>query len=106
VDLAKELGKRECYTTGIIFTGRVGNQKPVRRVTLNKMKCGDTSGYRNGNNLVMGWKDKRVVLMVSTYHDTSMEKVVSVQKEGQQKEILKPMCVCLLHEIHGWCRPQ
>jgi hypothetical protein len=89
VDLAKEFDKRECYTTGTIIAGRVGNPKTVRQEALKKMKCGDISGYRNGNILVMGWKDKRVVLMISTYHDTSMEKVVTVQKGGQQKEILK-----------------
>jgi hypothetical protein len=38
-----------------------------------------------GNVLIMGWKDKRVVLMMSTYHDTSMEKMVTTQKRGQQK---------------------
>jgi hypothetical protein len=31
--------------------------------------------------------------MISTYHDTTMEKVVTVQKGGQQKEILKLVCV-------------
>jgi hypothetical protein len=65
----------------------------VRKGALKKMKCGDISGYRNGNIFVMGWKDKRVVLMISTYHDTSMEKVVTVQKGGQQNEIQKPVCV-------------
>jgi hypothetical protein len=90
VDLAKELDKRECYTTGTIIARRVGNSKLVRQVALKKMKCGDISGYRNVNILVMGWKDKRVVLIVSTYHDTSMEKF---QKRGKQKEIQKPVCV-------------
>jgi hypothetical protein len=82
VDLTKELEKRECYTTGTIIAGRVGNPKPVRQEALKKMKCGDISGYRNGNILVMGWKGKRVGLMISTYHDPSMGKVVTVQKGG------------------------
>jgi hypothetical protein len=93
LDLAKELDKSKCYTAGTIIAGRVGNPKPVRQGALKKMKCGDISGYGNGNILLMGWKDKRVVLMTSMYHDTSMEKVVTVQKVGQQKEILKPVCV-------------
>jgi hypothetical protein len=52
VDLAKEMGKRECYATGIIISGRVGNPKPVRHGALKKMKCGDIFGHRNGNILV------------------------------------------------------
>jgi hypothetical protein len=92
VNLAKELNKRECYTTGTIIAGRVGNPKPVRQRALKKMKFGDISGYRNGNILVMGWKDKTVVPLYPRIM-TSMEKVVTVQKGGQQKEILKPVCV-------------
>ena len=49
--------------------------------------------YRNGNLLVMGWKDKRVVLMVSTYHDTEMRNKVTVDKGGKQREVRKPACV-------------
>jgi hypothetical protein len=41
----------------------------------------------------MGWKDKRIVLMMSVYHDISVEKVVTVQKGGQWKEIQKPAFV-------------
>jgi hypothetical protein len=40
----------------------------------------------------MGWKHKRVVLM-SAYHDVSLEKMLTIQKVGQQKEIKKPVCV-------------
>jgi hypothetical protein len=37
-------------------------------------------------------KDKRVV-MISMYHGVSMEKVVIIEKGGQQKEIEKSVCV-------------
>jgi hypothetical protein len=36
---------------------------------------------------MMGWKDKRVVLMIRMYHDVIMEKVLTIEKGGQQKEI-------------------
>jgi hypothetical protein len=49
--------------------------------------------YRSGNVLLMGWKDKRVVLMISTFHDTSTEKRVNIQNEVKKK--LKNQCVCL-----------
>jgi hypothetical protein len=60
---------------------------------MNKMKSGDIFAYRSGNVLLMGWKNKRVVLMLSTNNDTSMENKVTIQKGGQQKEIQKPVCV-------------
>ncbi|XP_023724806.1 piggyBac transposable element-derived protein 4 isoform X2 [Cryptotermes secundus] len=93
VKLAQELDNQKCHTTGTIIADRVGNPKPVRQGAMKKMKSGDTCSYRSRNVLLMGWKDKRVVLMMSTYHDTSMEKIVTIQKGGQQKEIQKPVCV-------------
>ena len=33
----------------------------------------------------MGWKDKKVVLMMSTYHDTEMRNKVTVHKGGKQE---------------------
>jgi hypothetical protein len=56
---------------------------------MKKLKSGDTCAYRSGNVLIMGWKDKRVVLMMSTYHDTSMEKTVTIQKGGATERYSK-----------------
>jgi hypothetical protein len=81
VQLAEELDNQKCHTTGTIIAGRVGTPKPVRKGARKKMKSGDTFAYRRRNILLMGWKCKSVVLM-SAYHDTSMEKIVTVQKEG------------------------
>lgn len=92
-DLSQELDKRQCHTTGTIIAGRVGNPKPVRQGVLKKLKSGEISAYRNGNVLVMGWRDKRVVIMISTYHDTAMQAVQTIQKGNVQKEIKKPVCV-------------
>ena len=57
------------------------------------MKRGETCGYRNGNVLVLAWKDKRQVTMVSTYHDTKMEKVGTIEKGEQEVETNKSVCV-------------
>ena len=43
--------------------------------------------------LILAWKDKRQVTMVSTYHDIQMEKVGTIEKGGQEVEINKPVCV-------------
>jgi hypothetical protein len=90
VQLAQEVVNRK-YQIGTITAGRVGNPKPVRQGAMKKMKSGDTCAHRSGNVLIMGWKDKRTVLMMSTYHDTSMEKMVTIQNGDQQKEIQKPI---------------
>jgi hypothetical protein len=60
---------------------------------MKKIKSDDTCAYRSGNVLIKGSKDKRAVFMMSTYRDTSKEKMVIIQKGEQQKEIQKPVCV-------------
>jgi hypothetical protein len=60
---------------------------------MKKMKSGVTFACRSVNVLLVDWKDKRVVLMMSAYHDTSVEKIVTIQKGGPQKEIKKPVCI-------------
>jgi hypothetical protein len=57
---------------------------------MKKMKGGDTC-LQKRNVLQMGWKDKRVVFM-STYDDTSMGKIVTIQKGASRKKF-KPQCV-------------
>jgi hypothetical protein len=61
---------------------------------MKKMKSGDTFSYRSGNVLLIGWKDKWVVLMMSTYHDTSMEKIVTIQTGGEATERNSEANVC------------
>jgi hypothetical protein len=70
-----------------VIAGREGNSKSLRHVAIKKMKSGDSWAYSSGNILIIGWKDKKVMLMMSTYNDTPMEKMVTVQKESQRKEI-------------------
>jgi hypothetical protein len=73
----------------------------VRQGAMKKTKSGDR------NILIMGWKDKRVVLMMSTYHDTSVEENGDHSERGN-KEIQKPVCVldytknmgCVDHSDH------
>jgi hypothetical protein len=68
---------------------------------MKKMKSGATFAYRREIVLLMGWKDKRVVLMMSTYHDTSMEKT------GDHSERNSKANECTqLYKAYGWCRSQ
>jgi hypothetical protein len=85
VQLAQELDNQKCHTTSTIIVGIVGSRKPVRQEAIRKMKNGDTYAQRSGNVLLMGWKDMRVLLKMCTYHNTSTEKMMTIQKVGQQK---------------------
>ena len=89
VELAQELVKKQCHTTGTIIARRSGNPNEIRwGGSEKKEESGDTCAFRNGNVLIMGWKDKRAVLMISTLHNTEMQ-----MKGGQQREVEKPACV-------------
>lgn len=85
VDLAQELDKKECHMTGTIIAGRVGNPPQVKQGAIKKMKSGGICAYRNGNILAMGWKDKILVIMITTFHDIKMDKVATIEKGNIQK---------------------
>jgi hypothetical protein len=78
----KEFNNRKFHTTAVSIAGRVSNPKRLRQGAMKKKESGDTWAYRSGNVLLMGSKDKRVMLMMSTYNDTPMEKMVTIQKGG------------------------
>jgi hypothetical protein len=98
------LDSRKCYTAGTVIAGRVGSPEPVKQGAMKKMKSGGTCAYRDGSVLIMGWEDK-MVLMMSSYHDTSVEKVVTVQKGSSRKKFKSP-CVFLLYNTYECCRLQ
>jgi hypothetical protein len=41
---------------------------------MKKMKSGDNCTYGSGNILIMGWKDTKMMLIMSTYRDKSLGK--------------------------------
>ncbi|MGH0115633.1 UNVERIFIED_CONTAM: hypothetical protein FKN15_037956 [Acipenser sinensis] len=44
--------------------------------------------------MVLGWKYKRLVLMLSTFHDTDCEKIQCTIKTGAIEELDKPSVIC------------
>ncbi|MGH0175536.1 UNVERIFIED_CONTAM: hypothetical protein FKN15_069236 [Acipenser sinensis] len=44
--------------------------------------------------MVLGWKDKRLVLMLSTFHGSDCEKVQRTIKQGEIQELDKPSVIC------------
>ncbi|MGH0129175.1 UNVERIFIED_CONTAM: hypothetical protein FKN15_037615 [Acipenser sinensis] len=49
---------------------------------------------KDNNVVVLGWKDKRLVLMLSTFHGSDCEKVQRTIKRGEIQELDKPSVIC------------
>ena len=59
------------------------------------MRAGDIIARDNGKDLVLAWKDKRVVKAISTKHDASTTTVTRRKKRGGgvMEEVTKPTCI-------------
>lgn len=64
-ELAKELLKIDCLLTRTVMTNRIG-LPPGMKERGKKMKKGDIISKRKGSTLIVSWKDKRAVHMLST----------------------------------------
>lgn len=76
VDLAKRLLDRNTNMVGTLRANRRGNPPEV---VGKKLKKGEVVAQQKEGVLVLKWKDKRDLLMISTKHDNSC---VDVQKRG------------------------
>jgi hypothetical protein len=54
-----------------MMTNRRGMPNEMKKGAGKKMKKGDFLANRKGDQLVLSWKDKRVVIMLSTKHTGS-----------------------------------
>ena len=59
------------------------------------MKAGETVSVDNGKVMVIAWKDRRVVTVLSTKHNGSLAAITRRRKKGcgETEEILKPLCI-------------
>ena len=51
--------------------------------------------------MALGWHDKRAVLMLSTWHNADVKTISQVIREGQQKDVEKPLVICDYTEHMG-----
>lgn len=79
-ELARELLKMKCFITGTVMTNRVGLPIGLKR-DQKKMTRGQMFAKRKGDLLVLSWKDKRVVTMLTTKHKGSQQEMTSVQSK-------------------------
>jgi len=70
--LAKELLKQNCYLTGTIMTNKRGLPVNIKKPRL---VIGSKIAYRKNNTLVLAWRDKRIVTMLSTMFTSSSQSV-------------------------------
>lgn len=83
-ELAGELLKIGCNLTGTVMTNRSG-MPPGLKAKGKKMKTGDIYSQRKGSTLVLSWKDKRAVHMLSTFSKGSMKHVTNVPSKWPNK---------------------
>ena len=86
VALAEYLIKKNTYIIGTLKENRKGNPKELLK---KKLKKGEAAFKRKGPVLVVNWKDKRNVRMISTKHRHAM--VENTNKRGNKK--IKPQCI-------------
>lgn len=86
VKLAEFLHERKTHVVGTLRNNRKGNPKKVISCKLRK---GEMTFQRKGNVMVLKWKDKREVLLISTLHKLDVEEAVN--KRGKKK--MKPTVV-------------
>lgn len=89
-ELASELMKINTNLTGTVMTHRVGMPRGLK-AKYKKMKKGDLFSFRKGNTVVVSWKDKRVVTLLSTKSKGSKRNVTDVpNKWPNQPPVTKP----------------
>jgi hypothetical protein len=65
---------------------------PSLKAKASRMKKGDTVFCRKGDVLLLVWKDKRDVRMISTIHDTSVSNTGKKNRKTGE-DIVKPVCI-------------
>ena len=89
--LARELLQRQVSLIGTIQKNRVGLPREVKQLKLRNL---ERKAYRHSDDLMaLGWKDKRLVLMLSSWHnaDTTLH---HRWVKGKGEEIEK-LCVII-----------
>lgn len=90
VALTTQLVREKVHVCGTLRTNR-GEPQEIK--TANPAK-GEVVAVQNGEVMVMAWKDKRIVKMVSTLHNDEMAEV-GVRRRGHRERVVesKPKCI-------------
>lgn len=89
VALAENLYSKGFHYTGTIQLNRIGI--PPQAKNVRGMQRGDISAYRKNNVLILTWRDKRIVSMISTYSKGNESKTVNVR--ARPNPVSKPAVI-------------
>ncbi|KAG5900137.1 hypothetical protein JTB14_012810 [Gonioctena quinquepunctata] len=93
MDLAEELLNINSHPTGIIMSNRCGLPEDIRRKRL-RLPLPDTVTYMKDEKIMLlMWKDKRNVHVLSTFHAAETQLVQRIKRTGQIEEIQKPIAI-------------
>ena len=89
--LALELSQLKVHLTGTVQKSRKGLPSQAKKKM--KLKKHEVVAFTNDNKVMfLAWQDKRQVLMLSTYHDTTTQTVNKTSKIGTTS-VEKPTCI-------------
>lgn len=112
LDLAKVLHDWKVHLTGTIMTHRKGLPEEVRpqRKTKNqkksvskiKLQKGEIKSYIKDDKFsLLLWKDKNLVVMLSTLYGNATQAVSRIKKNGVREVIKKPTVICKYNKSMG-----
>lgn len=91
IPLAQELLKLNCYLTGTINTNRKYIPAMIKKPALTKNNI--VAAYRSGAILLLAWRDKRIVTMLSSYNTSGTTITERRKKQAGTVNIVKPNVV-------------
>ena len=80
----------DMHHTETLLPNRKGNPQEVKK--RKKLKLHKSKSFKCGDEMVLLWRDKRNVLMVSNYYDNTMEEV-SRKTAATTEKFLKPKLI-------------
>jgi hypothetical protein len=88
--LSDELLKLKTHLTGTIMTNRKNLPTAIKKP---KLKQSEVLSYGSDDTMVLAWRDKRVVTMLSNWHSNETRVVNRIKRGGIEEEIVKPEVV-------------
>lgn len=96
--LAEELLKMKCHITGTIKINRKGIPDPIKKPRFGVNK---SIAYKKGRTMMLSWKDKRVVTLLSTSDSAGFITKTRFLRGGEQQNVDKPKVVVNYTESMG-----
>ena len=82
--------------TDAVGTIRANKKGVTKQLTLHKLKKGELKALYNGRLMLLKWKDKEDMHIMSTFHDASVKEV-----GGQDARKIKPIVCCDYNDTMG-----